>query len=154
MKLKNLSVKNLFHLYANVMRELRERKILRSFNNPVGDYAEYIIANKLNLELTPNSNKEFDAIDRKTGTKYQIKSRRLTQFNKSRQLGVLRNLDSARFNFLMAIIFDEEFNVLETYKIPKNVIKKYARFSKHQNGYILTLRDNVLKDGRVIKINL
>lgn len=154
MKLKNLSVKNLLHLYANVMRELRERKILRSFNNPVADYAEYIIANKLNLELTPNSNKEFDAIDRKTDTKYQIKSRRLTQFNKSRQLGVLRNLDRTRFNFLMAIIFDEEFNVSEAYKIPKNVIKKYARFSKHQNGYILTLRDNILKDGRVIKINL
>ena len=127
---------------------------MRSFNNPVADYAEYIVANKLNLELAPNSNKEFDAIDRKTGVKYQIKSRRLTRFNKSRQLSILRNLDGAKFKFLIAVIFDEKFDILEAYKIPKNIIKKYARFSKHQNGHILILRGPVLKDGRVVKINL
>lgn len=148
------STKKLLHLYADTMKELRKRRILRSSNNPTADYAEYIIANKLNLELAPNSNKEFDAIDRKTGIKYQIKARRLTEFNKSKQLGVLRNLDSANFNFLIAVIFDEKFNILEAYKIPKNVIKKYARFSKHQNGHILTLKGLILKDDKISKINL
>lgn len=153
-KIKNLSVRILLHLYADIMRELRDRKVLRSFNNPVADYAEYITANKLNLELAPNSNKEFDAIDRKTGIKYQIKSRRLTKFSNSRQLGVLRNLDTAKFKFLIAIIFDERFSVSEAYKIPKNIIKEYARFSRHQNGHILILNGPILMDNRVVKINL
>ena len=153
MKLNKFPIKNLLSIYGNVVVELRNRGVLRTFNNPVADYAEYIIAKKLKLKLTKNSNKEYDAIDLKSGIKYQIKSRRITRYGNSRQLGVIRNLNKAEFNFLIAVIFNESFDIVESYKIPRNIIKKYARFSQHQNGHILILRGDILKDKNIKLIN-
>lgn len=138
--------------YGRIMSQLRKDGILRSSNNPVADYAEYLVAKKLNLTLVSNSNKSFDAIDQKNKIRYQIKSRRVTEFSNSRQLGVIRSLD---FDFLIAVIFKENFEVLEAYKIPRSIIRPpYVRFSKHQNGNILILRGKILKDKNIKKIKL
>ncbi|MCG2686595.1 hypothetical protein L6278_00480, partial [Candidatus Parcubacteria bacterium] len=100
MDLKRVNEKKLLILYSDIINELKGRNILRSSNNPVGDYAEFMVAEKFNLELQPNSNKSFDAIDGKTGLKYQVKGRRITRSNASKQLGVIRNLETADFDFL------------------------------------------------------
>ena len=67
------------------------------------------------------------------------------------QLGVIRNLKDKPFNFLVAIIFNNDFSIKEIYKIPFKVIKKYSHFSKHQNGHILVLKDKILVDSKVLK---
>lgn len=148
--LTNLDEKRLLSLYSDLMEELRERGVIRSSNNPVADYGEYIVARKLGLKLQTGSNKGFDAQDKK-GLRYQIKSRRITPHNKSLQLGVIRNLKDKPFDFLIAIIFNSDFSMNEVYKIPFKVIKKYSRFSKHQNGNILILRGKILADHKVLK---
>ena len=153
MELTEFSVEELLKLYSNLINELRKRNVLRSSNNPVADYAEYIIADRFGLQLQPNSNKGYDAIDPNTGVKYQIKSRRNTRFNHSTQLGVIRNLDVANFDFIIAVIFGEEFNLLKIYKFPRSIIKKYARFSDHLNGYILNLK-KIQNDKEVELLNL
>jgi len=133
------------------MNQLRDAGVLRSSNNPVADYAEFIVAEKFKLELASNSNKSFDAINPKTKLRYQIKSRRITRFSNSRQLGVIRSLN---FDFLVAVIFKENFEVLGAYSISKSMIKKYSKFSKHQNGYILILTGLILKDKNLKRIRL
>jgi len=147
--IKKLTDLKLLGLYADIMEELRDRGLVRTSNNPVADYAEYLAAKKLGLNLLPNSYKSADAIDEKNNKKYQIKSRRITGRNASRQLGVIRNLDKKGFDYLVAVFFDSRFNVLDMYKIPRNIIKKYARFSKHQNGYILIMRGFILEDKKL-----
>ncbi len=144
-QLKHATDSQLLQLYAAVMEELRERGVVRSSNNPVSDYAEKIIAARLNLTLVRGSNRGFDAQD-SNGTRYQIKARRNTRHNRSRQLGVIRDLDSKDFDYLLAGIFDESFNLKELWKIPHERIKVHARYGKHQNGHILHLRGAVLKD--------
>jgi len=141
-------------LYGRLMEELRQRKLIRSSNNPVSDYAERLVCEKLKLSLQEKSSKGCDAIDEKGETKYQIKSRRLTRYNRSRQLGVIRNLDEKLFDYLIAVFFDEIFNIIGAWKIPRETIPKYARYSPHQNGYILVLTGEALKDKKVTKINL
>lgn len=134
------------------MNKLRSEGVLRSSNNPVADYAEYLVSKKFKLELTSNSNKSFDAIDPKTKMRYQIKSRRITRFCNSRQLGVMRSLN---FDFLIAVLFKENFEVLDAYKIPKSIIKPpYVRFSKYQNGSMLILRGAILKHKNLKRIKL
>lgn len=149
--MKAQEIINLLRKYSFIMRQLRAAGILRSSNNPVADYAEYLVAKRLKLKLAPNSNKSVDAINPKTKTRYQIKSRRITEFSNSRQLGVIRSLD---FDFVIAVIFKENFEISEVYKIPKKIILKYARFSKHQNGYILILFGAILKDKNLKKIKI
>src|SRR3989304_2431248 len=144
--LKNLEKRDLLQLYGRLMEELRQRKLIRSSNNPVSDYAEKIVCEKLKLSIQRKSSKGYDAIDEKSGFKYQIKARRVTSHNKSRQLGVIRNLDQKLFDYLIAVIFDESFKPIEIWRIPRKAIPKYARYSQHQNGYILILTEKILED--------
>jgi len=144
--LKNLEKRDLLQLYGRLMEELRQRKLIRSSNNPVSDYAEKIVCEKLKLSIQRKSSKGYDAIDEKSGFKYQIKARRVTSHNKSRQLGVIRNLDQKLFDYLIAVIFDESFKPIEIWRIPREAIPKYARYSQHQNGYILILTGKILED--------
>ncbi len=138
-----LTVSELLGCFANVLDELKKRKIVRTRNNPVADYAEWLVTQQLGLSLERSSKRGYDATDH-SGKRYQIKSRRLDQTNKSRRLSVTRNLDAAEFDYLIGILFNRDFTVMEAYKIPYGAIKKHARFNKHQNGHILYLQGEVL----------
>lgn len=151
-EVKNIDDEELLRLYGKLMEELRQRKLIRSSNNPVSDYAEKIICDRLGLSQATKSRKGYDAIDENTGIKYQIKARRLTKLNTSRQLGVIRNLNQKLFDYLIAVIFDESFRPIEIWRIPRETIPKYARFSDHQNGYILVLTGKVLEDETVTRL--
>jgi hypothetical protein len=142
-----MTPRQLFGIYAEVMDELRRRKIVRSANNPVSDYAETLTSRTLGLELSGASNKGFDARDR-NGIRYQIKARRLDG-RSSRQLGVIRNLRNRPFDVCIAILFDRRFEPAEVYRIPIGEIRKYGKFSKHQNGWILQVRPPLTTDKRV-----
>jgi len=152
MDIKKLKTKELLSLYSNILEELLCRKVVRTANNPVADYAEYLVADKMGLNLANNSNSGYDAID-KDGVRYQIKSRRFNNHRQPRQLGVIRDIEKNNFDFLIAVLFDFNFNVVEAYKIPKDLIVKYARFSNHQRGHILILRGLILLDKEIVKLN-
>ena len=136
--LRSLSVKELLRLNASTIEELINRGIIRTRNNPVADYAEYLVSTQLNLNLSTNSRKGFDATDQ-FGVRYQIKSRRYSKTNRSNQLGVIRNLDSNPFDFLIAVVFEWDYSILFAVMIPIGDINQHARFSKHQNGHILII---------------
>lgn len=153
MDVSKLQITQLLNLYNVILEELRDRGIIRTSNNPVADYAEWLFVNKYHLKLMNSSFSSYDAIDTKFNIKYQVKSRRLGRHSKSYQLGVIRNLNKKPFDYLVAIIFNEDYSVKEAYQIPHTIIKKYARFSEHQNGHILILR-HILKDKKVKDITL
>lgn len=150
-RLEDKRDEELLKLYSELLDELRRRRLTRTNNNPVADYAEKMVIDKLRLRQAQKEAKGYDAIDY-NNIKYQIKGRRITKHNKSRQLGVIRNLDDQLFDFLVAAIFDELFTLTEIWKIPHSTIKRYASWSKHQNGYILHLQDNLLLDPTVKRI--
>ena len=148
---KEMSQIDLLRCYADILDELKHRHVVRTFNNPVADYAEWLVAKKLGLKLGTNSRFGYDATN-SANEKFQIKSRRLVPSNKSRQLGVIRNLEDVEFDYLIVVLFESDFSLKEAYKIPQRVITKYAKFSKHQNGHILHLRGDILKDPVVEEI--
>ena len=152
MNLKTLKDKDLLRLYNDLMEELRERQLVRSSNNPVSDYAEKIVADLMSLTLQRGSNKGYDVLDEKTGLRYQIKGRRLTKHNSSKQLGVIRNLDQSLFDYLIAVIFNNYCEPVEIWQIPREIIPKYSKYSEHQNGHILLVQGDLLLDNRVTKV--
>jgi hypothetical protein len=146
--LNEFSVSELLKLQAGVMEELNKRGVLRSQNNPTGDYAEYLVAKELGLKLEFNSRSGFDATD-ESGSRIQIKGRRVTLKNPSRQLGVIRDLEKKQFDYLIGLVFDDLYSVNHVLKIPHEIIADYAEFSNHQRGHILHLSGRVLSDKRV-----
>ena len=149
-KLTGMDEQELLRLYSALMEELRGRELVRSSNNPVADFAERIAVEHMTLTRLGKEERGHDAIDG-NGKKYQIKGRRVTRHNSSRQLGVIRDLDEKLFDYLVAVIFDEDFSVNEIWKIPYGFVKEHSRFSKHQNGHILIARSASLTAGKGVE---
>lgn len=135
--------------YADILNSLYSAGIVRTYNSPVGDYAEWLVSIKLNLELEKNSEKGYDAIDEESGLRYQVKSRWMHPGKNSRQLNVIRNYDDNQFDYLVVIIFGNDFEVAEAYKIQHDVLQDYFPFNKHQNGMVVTLTQEFIQDARV-----
>jgi hypothetical protein len=142
----NASVRELLATYAKVMDQLRKREVVQTSNNPVADYSEYLVARALKLEPQARSNKGCDAIDKSSGKRYEIKGRRVTSENRSRQLSVIRELDSCQFDFLVGVLFNENFEVTSAHSIPYEVVKGAAGERRaYVNGWIIHLRPSLLE---------
>ncbi|QGY03599.1 hypothetical protein MMSR116_18175 [Methylobacterium mesophilicum SR1.6/6] len=64
---KARKVNELLELHGAVIEELRERKIVRSANGPIGDYAEFLFAKAFGWTLVNNSKKDTMRSMRTTG---------------------------------------------------------------------------------------
>lgn len=101
---RTASVRDLLTMHGQIMDELRERDVVRTANAPLGDYAELLFAIAFGWSLEGNSSMGHDATD-VAGVRYQIKSRRVTPRNRSRQLSAIRRLPDQTFDFLAGILF-------------------------------------------------
>jgi hypothetical protein len=146
-----LSEIDLLRLHNTILNELWRRKVIRTNNNPLGDYAEWLVADKLNFKLETSSQSGHDATDI-NGVRYQIKARKLSEKNKSTQLGAIRNLAQHDFDFLIAILFDSNYEIILAVSIPWECISKYARYQKHTNSSLLYLQNPLLSDTSVVNI--
>jgi hypothetical protein len=142
MNLSELSPPELLALHAKLADELRMRGITRSANNPTGDLAEYLFCKAFGWKQVGNSHANLDAVG-SDGTRYQIKGRRITRHNKSRQLSAIRDLGGAHFDFLAGVLFSEDFAVMRAALIPHAVAIARATFVERTNSHRFLLRDDI-----------
>ena len=142
-QLETMTVNELLALYVQVLAELRRRGTIRT-NNTVGEYAERLVADCLHLDLQTSSTAGYDAVDA-DGTRYQVKSRRVTAHNPSTQLGDIKDLEG--FDYLIGVLFNEDFTVRRVLKIPRDVVPRYARIFR--DAYRLHVQGALLSDPRV-----
>lgn len=140
--LKALDDAALFRLYADVMQEIRHRGLSKGMNNPIADYAEKLVAKALHAEVMPQSNTGFDL--RGPGDiRYEVKARRMNRDRSSRQLSALRNLKDRHFDFLVGVLFNEDFTVYRAAIIPWELVRDHAVYRSHTNAWVFHLRDSV-----------
>ena len=142
LSLTKKSTRELFTLYGATLTELKNRGVTRSTNNPIADYAELLFEKALRLERAPRSTKGYDALDR-TKHKYEIKGRRVTAHNSSRQLSALRGLDQKHFDFLGGVLFSENFSVFRACLVPHEQVLSNSTFVKQTNSWKFFLVDTV-----------
>lgn len=138
--LRSRSVIDLLKCHSALMDELRDRGVIRSANNPTGDFTEYLFCAAFSWSLEGNSKKGYDAVDA-NGQKYQIKGRRLHKRNKSRQLSAIRDLNG--FNFLAAALFDDNYDVVRAAVIPASVVFRLSSPNPYTNSHKFLLTDDV-----------
>lgn len=135
--LDELSTKELLNLDRNIINVLKERNILRTNNNPVGDFAEKLFQEARGWHLENNSNSGYDAIH--NGIRYQIKGRRSDK--KLIQLGAIRNIEQNCFDYLAFVIFNSDYSIrkaaIMSYEAVVN--NKHRRHSSHTNSEILRI---------------
>jgi hypothetical protein len=135
-------VSTLLELHATILEVLRERNIVRSSNAPLGDYAELLFSKAFSWTLQNNSASGHDAVDG-AGLRYQIKSRRITPHNSSRQLSFIRRLPERTFDFLAGALFNTHYSIYRAAIVPHVLLEPRSRFSKHTNGWLFKLEDDV-----------
>jgi hypothetical protein len=140
--LGRLTPPELLALHAGISEELRRRGVTRSSNNPVGDFAEHLFCRAFGWTQAPNSMRDADATDC-AGIRYQIKGRRLTTHNDSRQLGALRDLPLKGFDVLAAVLFKQDYRVMRAALIPHSVVNSLATRVERTNSWRFILRDAV-----------
>lgn len=111
---------------------MKEAGIIRTNNSVVSDFGEHLCEQLLKLKLAPNSAKGYDAT--KNGIKYQIKTRRLTAKNSSKQLGAFRDLDQKLFDICLIVFLNEDYSIMGVWKVSHAMIQKYAK--KTTRGYM------------------
>jgi len=141
--LRVMNVSQLMRTYFTILRLLRHNGIVRCLNNPVGGVTEWLVSTKLNLKLTPNPTKGFDAED-SNGARYQIKERWLATSHSSTKLSVLLDLNNKPFDYMVAVIFDEDFQVDIATQIPISFILKHSKCAEQDNSYRLTFTRKML----------
>ena len=144
--LEALTEVELLRTHSAVITELTRRGVVKTRNNPVGDYTEWLVCNRLGLRVEGNSRAAFDAVD-PVGTKFQIKGRQSS--NKSVQFSTIRNLEQQGFDFLIAVKFDDYFSVRLAVKIPHFAVSKMARYQDYVNGHNLILTDGAAQQNGV-----
>ena len=144
MDLSGMHPKELLSLYARVLDELRRQGIIRSTNNPAADYAEHLVSRALRLEIAGKSNAGYDAID-SNNERYQIKGRRITSHNKSRQLSFIRGLEEGKrpFEYLAGVLFAEDFPIFRACVIPLDAVRLHSKHVPHVNGWRFVLHDKI-----------
>ena len=135
-----VAVKNVFEAVYQ-----KNNKIFFS-KNIIGEYAELLVCNSLNLEKETASKPDYDA--KKDGKYYQIKSRWINSFgskNGNNQFGKISQKVVDEVHYLILVVFLGD--TLDNYKIYSlNLKNDFARLEAHvfRKGQIIQKPD---KDG-------
>jgi hypothetical protein len=138
--LTELTPAQLLAMHADITEELRRRGIVRSSNNPTADVAELLFCRAFGWQQAGNSHPAADATCAE-GKLYQIKARRLTTQNTSREVGALRNLPGAGFHYLAGVLFEPDYSVRRAAIIPHDLVLQNSTYAKHTNAWKFHLRD-------------
>ena len=137
-----LTVPKLLLLHTQIGDELRKRGVTRTANNPTGDLSEYLFCKAFGWRQAGNSHANVDAIA-SDGTRYQVKGRRMTRFNNSRQLSAIRDLQGGHFDFIAGVLYNEDYTVMRAALIPHSVALERPKFVERTNSHKFLLQDDV-----------
>jgi hypothetical protein len=143
------STGDLLRDWAAVMRELRRRDVIRTNNNPVGDIAEAIVHGHYGGERASFSQAGWDVLTPE-GERIQVKAARSTPTNKRTNLSPIRDRD---YDSVVAVLFDEDFQVMDALKVSREVAEELATYKAHINGHVLYI-NRLVADRRVEHVDM
>ena len=146
---EQMSEIELLQTHGLVIGELLRRGVVKTRNNPVGDYTEWLVCRRLGLEMQANSKASFDAVDA-AGIRYQIKGRRSE--GRSVQFSAIRNLVEQGFDFVIAVIFNNDYSIRLAVMMPYATVVKLVKYQPHVNAHNLILTDNIVGEDGVMNI--
>lgn len=111
---------------------LKEVGVAKNMGNPVGEYAEYLVATAFSGERMPNARQGHD-ITLKDGTKIEVKGR-IFEANRVPMNYIKHSTIVAEtFDYLIYIVFNENMSVKYAMKISHSNFQNIARYAEPNN---------------------
>ncbi len=130
-----MSVRDLIRLHRATLHELHRREIVRTWNQPQGEWAELIVAAAYDGKVADNASEEAWDVRAEKGRRIQVKARVIQgpsdTFSPFRHWG---------FDTFVAVILDtEDLSVAEGYWMTKAKAENNAHYVKSLNGHRLSV---------------
>lgn len=148
---ENLNTRQLLALWARTLRELLDRRIVRTLNNPIGDIAEAIVAEHFDGTRATFNNPGWD-VATPDGQKIEVKSLRLTGIKPRTNLSPIPR--NSEFTSLVIVVFDEELRVMESLLVPREVVLSVFKPRARDGATIVRVTDALRDDPRVTKLDI
>jgi hypothetical protein len=139
-KLEQMTNVELLQAHGAVIDELIRRDVVRTRNNPIGDYTEWLVCDCLGLDPQNNSTAAFDAVSKTGDQRYQIKGRQSDAHRV--QFSAIRNLEKLGFDFVIAVVFNKDYSIRFAAKLTHAAVQKLSRHQGHVNAHILMLSED------------
>ena len=151
MDITNLNDEELVNLYPSLLKELKNRKIIRT-NNLIGELGEYIAVSHYknnpslpNLTLAQENAMNIDAVSNK-GERYSVKS---TSTNITGVFSSIPLEDDGvtYFEYLVIVIFNKDYSLKEIYELNWKEFLLYRKKKPPENKWNIRisvdLKENV-----------
>lgn len=123
---------------------------MRTFNNPIGDIAEELVALHFGGERGSFSQKTWDV---NVGEELlQVKALRRTGLRTRRSLSPIRSEDG--YTAVIVVVFSDDLRVEEALRIPREVVNELFVHNPHVNGRVITLTRRLIEHPGVERIEL
>lgn len=136
--LQRQTVPELLAQYAAILAELHRRRVVRSRNAPVGDYAETLAAHVYDGQLAAKSQKSFD-VTAADGRLVQVKARTVGPgVRTAAKFSPFRSFD---FDIAVFVAFDlSSYAVTWAREVAAAAIRDEVSYSAHVNGSTVRIR--------------
>jgi hypothetical protein len=145
-----MSVRELLALWAGTLRELKARGVVRTFNSPIGDVAEELVALRFNGERGSFSQHTWDV--RVDEEHLQVKAIRRVAGRALRNLSPVRSDEG--YDAVIAVVFTEDVRVEKAIRIERRVVNELFSVQPHVNGRVIRLSKHLLERDGVEEIAL
>lgn len=148
--LDKLGTRDLLALWARTLRELHDRGVVRTFNNPIGDIAEELVAAHFGGERGSFSQTSWN-VRTPDSELLQVKALRRTGAKGRRNLSPVR---SDAYAAVIVVVFTEDLRVEEAIRIPQQVVTELFKVRPHVNGRVVTLTRRLMDHPKVTSFEL
>lgn len=139
-KLEQMTNVELLQAHGAVIDELIRRDVVRTRNNPIGDYTEWLVCKRLDLNQQNNSTAACDAVSKTGNQRYQLKGRQSDAHRV--QFSAIRNLEQNGFDFVIAVVFNKDYSIRFAAKLTHTAVERLSRYHGHINAHILMLSED------------
>ena len=124
--------------YGVIKAQLNDYGISRTEREPTGEYAEWLVAAKLDFVQAENTVQSgYDLIDPQTGKTYQIKARRIFKGHSYKVR--ISKYKKYPFDYLILILFNEDFTVRRAYQYTYESIPLFFKPKEANMELMITL---------------
>ncbi|MBU9828449.1 hypothetical protein J1779_00665 [Rahnella sp. FC061912-K] len=153
MNLQDLTAFELLQINQLSLDELERRNILKIRNNPLHDYTNWLVNNKMNMKPISSNSEGYD-LKTSDGRKVMIIAKRNLLNNNSTMLGVISEKLLKNIDETIAVIYHKDLSIQSAVIIPSGVIYKLGVYNHLQKAYAIRVDTKLVCDPNVVDVKL